>query len=137
MATITGATNEKVYSIPKWLGMNEHPDGDTNLKLGEAAKMVNWKITRDGNLKRRPGLEFFAGLNEDYAVSISEDVVLIDNELTAGDMVQVYTAVTAMAPPGTVTMIGASGVVEKGRYRIGSATVEDGTLSGVSRYPLR
>lgn len=132
MATITGATNEKVYSIPKWLGMNEHPDGDTNLRLGEAAKMVNWKITRDGNLKRRPGLEFFAGLNEDYAVSISEDVVLIDNELTAGDMVQVYTAVTAMAPPGTVTMIGASGVVEKGRYRIGSATVEDGTLSGVS-----
>lgn len=132
MATITGATNEKVYSIPKWLGLNEHPDGDTNLKMGEAAKMVNWKITRDDNLKRRPGLEFFAGLNETYTVSISKDVVLIGDEFKADDIVQAYTAVTAMAPPGTITMVGASGVVERGRYRISSAAVTDGVLAGIS-----
>ena len=57
MARITGTTNESVYTIPKWLGLNEHPDGDTRLKLGEASEMVNWRITRDGNLKRRPGLK--------------------------------------------------------------------------------
>ena len=62
MATITGATNEKIFGVKNWLGLNEHPDGDTRLKLGEASKMVNWKITRDGNLKRRPGTEFVIGL---------------------------------------------------------------------------
>ena len=61
MANITGTTSEKVYSIPRWGGLNESPDGETRLKMGEASEMVNWKITRDGNLKRRPGQEFFAG----------------------------------------------------------------------------
>ena len=56
MANISGANNEKIYSLKKWGGLNEAPDGDTRLKLGEASKMVNWKITRDGNLKRRPGI---------------------------------------------------------------------------------
>ncbi len=132
MATITGANNEKVYSIPKWLGLNEHPDGDTRLKLGEAAKMVNWKITRDGNLKRRPGQEFFAGLNETYEIAISEDVVLVCDSLPGSETVPVYSSATAMAPAGTVTLVGMAGVVEKGRYRIGSATVEKGTLTGES-----
>lgn len=132
MATINGVRTDKVYSITKWLGLHEHPDGDTNLKMGEAAKMVNWKITRDGNLKRRPGLEFFAGLNEDYKIDISDDVVLIDDELKATDTIQAYTSATAMAPPGTVTLVGASGVVEKGKYKISSAQVEDGVLSGIS-----
>ena len=70
MATINGVRTDKVYSITKWLGLHEHPDGDTNLKMGEAAKMVNWKITRDGNLKRRPGTEFIADLNADYDVVV-------------------------------------------------------------------
>lgn len=130
MATISGATNEKVFSIPKWLGMNEHPDGDTRLKLGEASKMVNWKITRDGNLKRRPGLEFFAGLNETYSIKISEDVVVIADALKSSDTVPVYASATAMAPPGTVTLIGVSGVVENGTYKVEGAEVEEGTLKG-------
>lgn len=130
MATITGATNEKVYSISKWLGLNEHPDGDTNLRMGEAAKMVNWKITRDGNLKRRPGLEFFAGLSEAYEIDISNDVVLIASGMKATDKVPVFASATAMAPPGTVTLVGMSGVVENGRYTIIAAEVDDGTLAG-------
>ena len=133
MATITGAANEKVYSIGKWLGLNEHPDGDTNLKLGEAAKMVNWKITRDGNLKRRPGMEFFAGLNESYVVNPRNGVQptgavqsILDG-LKGTDSISVYGSATAMAPPGTVTLIGTSGVVEKGVYTIeGAAIGEDG-----------
>lgn len=55
MANITGAQNERVFTIKKWLGLNENPNGDTKLKLGEAATMRNWKVTRDGNLQKRPG----------------------------------------------------------------------------------
>ena len=132
MATITGATNEKVYSIGKWLGLNESPDGDTHLKMGEASKMVNFKITRDGNLKRRPGQMFFAGLNEEYEVHQSDDVLKIKEFNSGDDRVNFYSSVTAMAPPGTITMIGVEGVVERGKYKIGDAVVEDGVLSGTN-----
>lgn len=130
MATINGVKTDKVFSVRKWRGLHEHPDGDTNLEIGEAAKMVNWKVTRDGNLKRRPGLEFFAGLNESYVISISEDVVSIAENLKATDTIPVYRSATAMAPAGTVTLVGMAGVVEKGKYRVEGAQVEDGVLSG-------
>ena len=55
MSTITGSTDEAVYKIEKFLGLNENPDGDTKLKLGEAVTCRNWKVTRDNNLQRRPG----------------------------------------------------------------------------------
>ena len=55
MAQITGAQNERVFQIQKWLGLNQNPDGDTKLKMGEAAVMRNWRVTRDGNLQKRPG----------------------------------------------------------------------------------
>ena len=55
MAQITGSANERVFQIKAWGGLNENPDGDTKLKMGEAAAMRNFRITRDGNLQRRPG----------------------------------------------------------------------------------
>ena len=55
MAQIKAATNEKVFQIKAWGGLHQNPDGDTKLKLGEAAEMVNFKITRDGNLQKRSG----------------------------------------------------------------------------------
>lgn len=55
MANITGAADERVFQIQKWLGLSENPDGDTKLKLGEAAAMRNFRVTRDGNLQKRPG----------------------------------------------------------------------------------
>lgn len=62
MATISGSTSEKIFQIKAWLGLNENPDGDTKLKLGEAAAMRNFAITRDGNLRRRPGSMKIASL---------------------------------------------------------------------------
>lgn len=56
MAQIAGAQNERVFSIQRWLGLNQNPDGDTKLKMGEAAAMENWRVTRDGNLQKRPGV---------------------------------------------------------------------------------
>jgi hypothetical protein len=55
MAQITGVSNEKIFQIKGWLGLHQNPDGDTKLKVGEAADMRNFRITRDGNLQRRPG----------------------------------------------------------------------------------
>lgn len=55
MAKITGATSEKIFQLKAFLGLHQNPDGDTKLKMGEAAAMRNWRITRDGNLQRRPG----------------------------------------------------------------------------------
>ena len=57
MATMTMNREEKIYPIKRWLGLNQSRDGDTKLKMGEAAVMENWRITRDGNLRRRPGTE--------------------------------------------------------------------------------
>ena len=62
MAAITGSANEKVFQIRAWGGLNENPDGDTKLKMGEAAGMRNFRITRDGNLQRRPGSKEIAAM---------------------------------------------------------------------------
>lgn len=64
MAVITGSTNEKIFQIGKWLGLHQNPDGDTKLKMGEAADMRNFRITRDNNLQRRPGTAAMVRLSE-------------------------------------------------------------------------
>lgn len=47
----------KMYTVDKFLGINEAADGYTELKMGEASKMVNWMITDGFNLKTRPGIQ--------------------------------------------------------------------------------
>jgi hypothetical protein len=64
MARIQGATQEQVISIKKFLGVNENPDGDTKLKLGEAISSLNWRITKDNHLQKRPGYGVFADLGD-------------------------------------------------------------------------
>ena len=66
MANIRAAADEKIFKIAAWRGLNENPDGDTKLKLGEAAAMQNWRVTRDGNLQRRPGTLTVKGLMREY-----------------------------------------------------------------------
>ena len=68
MATIKVNTEEKIFQIKKWLGLNENPDGDTKLKMGEASQCLNWRVTRDGNLQRRPGQALVSTLSEGYPV---------------------------------------------------------------------
>ena len=130
MATVGGVSNEKIYSLKKWGGLNEAPDGDTRLKLGEASKMVNWKITRDGNLKRRPGTAFVAGLCTQYELTVSGRLEeLTDVEET--DEVLVYQSASADLKPGAVTLSGTgSGAVN------GVLLTEVGTVkNGVLRFP--
>lgn len=49
-------TGTKMFTVDKFLGINESGDGDTELKLGEASKMENFVITDAYNLTIRPGV---------------------------------------------------------------------------------
>jgi hypothetical protein len=55
MASINASTKEKVVSIRAFLGLHESPDGDNKIKLGEATVCRNFKITENGNLRKRAG----------------------------------------------------------------------------------
>ena len=39
MASVVTEDSTTIYQLQKWLGLNESPDGDTGLKMGEAAQM--------------------------------------------------------------------------------------------------
>ena len=68
MANINASNSTGVYQLKKWLGLNESPDGDTGLKLGEAAEMRNFRITREGHLQVRPGYAPKCTLAEGHTV---------------------------------------------------------------------
>ena len=55
MAQVSRSSESKIYAIQKWLGLNESPDGDTGLRMGEAAVMRDNRNTREHHHKNRPG----------------------------------------------------------------------------------
>lgn len=55
MANIVANDAISVYQIQKFLGLNESPDGDTQLAMGEAAEMRNWQVTDQYHLRVRSG----------------------------------------------------------------------------------
>lgn len=57
MATIRAAGQTKIYHLQSFLGLNESQDGDTQLRMGEAAEMDNWRVTPQYHLRIRPGLK--------------------------------------------------------------------------------
>lgn len=50
-------SDTKMYTVDKFLGLNEGGDGDTELKMGEASRMENFLVTDAFNLTLRPGLQ--------------------------------------------------------------------------------
>lgn len=74
MARITTGADEKVFRIQEFYGLNENPDGDTKLKMGEASVIRNFKITRDRNLQRRPGQQRQVGILQAYTLKVDEAV---------------------------------------------------------------
>lgn len=104
MAKITSSSEEKVFKISEWLGLNENPDGDTRLKLGEAAVMRNFKITRDGSLQKRPGLgTCFTGENRRYFLKDSGKGSYL---YTTSNLLTVYERVFVDEQTGEVTYSG-------------------------------
>ena len=57
MAIIQTGSDTRYYAIQRFLGVNESLDGDTQLKLGEASLMENWRVTPQYHLRIRPGLK--------------------------------------------------------------------------------
>lgn len=55
MARIMGGDDIKVVQIRAFLGLNENPDGETTLKVGEFSRMRNFRVTQDHHLQKRPG----------------------------------------------------------------------------------
>lgn len=47
----------KMYTVDKFLGLNEAADGYTEMKMGQASRMVNWAITDGMNIATRPGVQ--------------------------------------------------------------------------------
>lgn len=65
MATISTKDDSKIFTIKKFLGLNESIDGDTQLKMGEASVLKNFEITNEYHLRVRPGynvLHSFTGI---------------------------------------------------------------------------
>ena len=48
-------STQKIYTIDKFLGLNEAADSASELKHGEASRVVNFTVTDSGNLTTRPG----------------------------------------------------------------------------------
>ncbi len=51
------AQGTKMFTVDRFLGLNESADGNTELKMGQASRMVNWTVTDGYNLATRPGVQ--------------------------------------------------------------------------------
>ena len=78
MARLTAGISEAYYAVKSWKGVNENPDGDTNLRDGEAATMRNFRITDGGALRKRPGSAVVAGLLNNYSLTVGEEQVVLE-----------------------------------------------------------
>ena len=50
------SNDTRMYTVDKFLGINQSADAKTKLRMGEASEMVNFTVTDGFNLKLRPGL---------------------------------------------------------------------------------
>lgn len=150
MAKITTSNSERVFSIKRWRGVNENPDGDTKLKLGEASVMQNYKVTSDGSLQKRPGSLNVAGLMKEYTVAEGPDSQeLFYDGLTPSTSLEMYPAVS-VSDTGLLSLSGQSSVVtyanhtdhvglyfedEVGKiWRFAGVDYDDGVVEGKQQY---
>lgn len=77
MARINSASNDKVYQINKFLGINQNSDGDANIRMGEASEMTNFCITRNRSLQIRKGSKNIAGLLSAYTITVSDTATAV------------------------------------------------------------
>lgn len=147
MAKIPTASNEKVFQLRAFLGLNENADGDSRLKMGEASEIHNWRITRDGCLKRRPGIHAVdevdsaqigtavCGMWSGWVAGNEELVVACNDRLcrynpTTEEFDTIGTVSTAR---GRVLMFGFQSnlyIIDGAKYRVWDGT----TLSDVTPY---
>lgn len=64
MAQIAASSGITVLQIKEFLGLNENPDGETNIRVGELSEMRNFRITNDRHLQIRPGTKTLLDLKD-------------------------------------------------------------------------
>ena len=73
MAKIQANVSERIFNISNWHGVNEAPEGEARLRLGEAAVMKNFCVTSGGALKKRPGSRNVAELLSAYTIKTEDN----------------------------------------------------------------
>lgn len=98
MASIQGKTEERVFRTVTWKGLNESPDGDVKLEAGEAAASRNFRVTRDGALQRRPGLDLVLGLLDGYEEQVDEEETIVRTDPARfPSLLRMFSSVTVTA----------------------------------------
>ncbi|MBR6562287.1 MAG: hypothetical protein IKK78_04690 [Oscillospiraceae bacterium] len=111
MARISTQTNEQVFSVTGWLGVNEAQEGQARLRVGEAAVMRNFRITSGGALKKRGGSEKVAGLTQRYVPVTDSEGTLTRTDIGLPDAwPEMYRSVTTdsvgnIVPDGEATLV--------------------------------
>ena len=78
MARIAENQSINILKIKEFLGLNENPDGDTNIKVGELSELRNFKITRDNHLQVRPGTKTIVALRDAWNAWAAEHETATD-----------------------------------------------------------
>lgn len=102
------ATQRKMYTVDRFLGINQETDGLTELNMGEASAMENFFVTDGYNLTLRPGIQrvdmqqargtakilaLWAGHIGDEENESADDEYLVVVDFTAGkDRISMYHA---------------------------------------------
>ena len=79
MARIQESSEINILKIKEFLGLNENPDGDTNIKTGELSEMRNFRITREKHLQIRPGQKTILNLRAAWDAWAAEQETAPDN----------------------------------------------------------
>lgn len=84
MAQISASSGTSVLKIKQFLGLNENPDGDTKIRVGELSEMRNFSITQDGHLQIRPGTKSIFDLKEKWDEWASSNEASTDTPVFSG-----------------------------------------------------
>lgn len=68
MANISANSGNSIMKIKEFLGLNENPDGDTKIRVGELSEMRNFAITQDKHLQIRPGTKTICNLRSAWDI---------------------------------------------------------------------
>ncbi len=93
-------SSTKMYTVDRFLGLNEAPDGDTELKMGQAARMENFFISDGYNLVCRDGIQRIDREQERgggqllavWSGNVGGDDLLIAVDFSGTDRIWLYTA---------------------------------------------
>ena len=99
-------TDFSVLGIKRFLGVNECADGDTNLRVGEASKMRNFRVTNDYGLQKRYGSAVIAGLLNGYSTTDGEEYTLKTEDYASSYSISAYPAITAPDSVGNFDVSG-------------------------------